>query len=73
MLLFIMQVTTAVSLNVSAVNCNFSYCDFHYVWEDNIKFDLQEVGCKCMDWVELAEDRDRWRALCTAVLNLRFP
>jgi len=42
-------------------------------WEDNIKMDLQEVGCACMDWNELAEDRDRWRALVSAVMNVRFP
>jgi hypothetical protein len=42
-------------------------------WEDNIKMDLQEVGCVGMDWIELAEDRDRWRALVNAVMNLRIP
>ena len=42
-------------------------------WEDNIKMDLQEVGCGGMDWVELAEYRDRWRAFVTVVMNLRFP
>jgi len=41
-------------------------------WEDNIKMDLQDVGCSCMDWIELAQHRDRWRALVTAVMNLRF-
>jgi len=40
-------------------------------WEDNIKMDLQEVGCGYMDWIELAQDRDRWRAVVIAVMNLR--
>ena len=42
-------------------------------WEDNIKMDLQELGCESMDWIELAQDRDRWRALVNAVMNLRIP
>jgi len=42
-------------------------------WEDNIKMDPQEVGCGGMDWIYLARDRDRWRALVNAVMNLRVP
>jgi hypothetical protein len=41
-------------------------------WEDNIKVDLQEVGGR-MDWIELAQDRDRWRAVVNAVVKLRVP
>jgi hypothetical protein len=39
--------------------------------EDNIKMDLEEVGCEVMDWIDLAEDRKRWRALLNAAVNLR--
>ena len=42
-------------------------------WEDNIKMDLQEVGCGGVDWADLAQDRDRSRALVNAVMNLRVP
>jgi hypothetical protein len=40
-------------------------------WEDNINMDLQEVGCGDMDWIDLAQDKDRWRALVNAVMNCR--
>jgi hypothetical protein len=42
-------------------------------WEDNIKMDLQEVGWVCGDWMDLAEDRVRWRALVSTVMNFRVP
>ena len=42
-------------------------------WVDNIRMDLQEVGCGCMDWIGLAQDRHRWRTLVSAVMNLRAP
>jgi hypothetical protein len=42
-------------------------------WEDNIKMDLQEVGCGGMDWIELAQNMDRWRAVVNAVMKHRVP
>ena len=42
-------------------------------WVDNIRMDLQEVGCGYMDWIGLAQDRERWRTLVSAVMNLRVP
>jgi len=42
-------------------------------WVDNIRLVLQEVGCEYMDWIGLAQDRDRWRTLVSAVMNLRVP
>jgi len=42
-------------------------------WEDNTKMDLQEVGGGCGDWMELAQDRERWRALVSTVTNFRVP
>jgi hypothetical protein len=42
-------------------------------WEDNIKMDLQEVGWGSMDWIDLAHDRDRWRAVVNAVMNFLIP
>ena len=42
-------------------------------WEDNIKMDLQKVGCGGINWIELAQDSDRWRAIVNAIMNLRVP
>jgi hypothetical protein len=42
-------------------------------WEDNIKMDLLEVGWRGMDWISVAQDRDRWRALVNTVMNFRIP
>ena len=42
-------------------------------WVDNIRMDLQEVGCGYVDWIGLAQDRNRWRTLVSAVMNLRVP
>ena len=42
-------------------------------WVDNIMMDLQELGCWYMDWIGLAQDRDRWQTLVSAVMNLRVP
>jgi hypothetical protein len=41
--------------------------------EDNIKTDIRDVGCGCVDWIGLAQDRDKWRALVSAVMNHRVP
>jgi hypothetical protein len=42
-------------------------------WENNIKMDFQEVGCEDMDWIDVAQGKDRWRTLVNAVMNLRVP
>jgi hypothetical protein len=42
-------------------------------WQDNIRMDLQKVGCGGMDWIELAQDRDSWQAVVTVVMNLLVP
>jgi hypothetical protein len=42
-------------------------------WKNYIKMDLQEVGCGGVDWIELAQDKERWRALMNAVMNLMIP
>ena len=42
-------------------------------WVDNVRMDLQEVGCGYIDWIGLAQDRDRWRTIVSAVMNIRVP
>jgi hypothetical protein len=42
-------------------------------WKDNIKLDLQDVGCEGMDWIDVTQDRERWWALVNAAMNLRIP
>ena len=42
-------------------------------WEDNIKMDLREVGCEDVGWIDVAQDRDRWRAFVNAMMSLRVP
>jgi hypothetical protein len=42
-------------------------------WEDNIKMDLQEVWCEGLDWIELAQDRDKWWSFLSVVINIRIP
>ena len=42
-------------------------------WADNIRMDLQEMGCGYMDWIGLAQDKDSWRTLVSAVMNIRVP
>jgi hypothetical protein len=44
-----------------------------HIWEDNIKMDLQEVGCEGMKWIDVAQDRDRWQGLVNVVMNLQVP
>ena len=42
-------------------------------WVDNIRMDLQDVGCAYVDWIRLSQDMDRWRTLVSAVMNIRVP
>ena len=51
----------------------YIFMTFRRRWEDNIKMDLQEVRRVCGDWMELAQDRDRWRSLVSTVMNFRVP
>jgi hypothetical protein len=58
---------------VSATLQMKSQINFVKTWEDNIKIDLQKVGGGCGEWMELAQDRDRWQALVSMVMNLHVP
>jgi hypothetical protein len=65
------------SLNITKPHINHNIIHLisrhMFRWEDNIRMDLQEVGSGSVDWIGLAQDRDRWRALVNAVMNLRVP
>jgi hypothetical protein len=53
---------------------NFTICNLpRRRWVDNIKMDLREIGWDYMDWIDLAQDRDQWRALVNTLMNLRVP
>jgi len=52
---------------------NIPFGRHRHRWEDNVKMDLQEVGCEGMDWINVAQFRDRWLALVNAVMNFRVP
>jgi hypothetical protein len=66
-----------VVCSISLLSCfMFAKPEFCYArrrWEDNVRMDFQEVGFGCEEWIGLAQDRDRWRALVSAVRNLRVP
>jgi hypothetical protein len=53
--------------------CGRIILESRHMWEDNIKMDLREIGWGGMDWIDLAQERDQWRALVNMVMNLRVP
>jgi hypothetical protein len=57
----------------NAMNVEKNECSGNIKWEDNIKMDLQEVGGVCGDWMDLAQDKERWQALVSMVMNFRVP
>jgi hypothetical protein len=67
-----MQCQVTASCTINTVN-NRQLGRLRRRWEDNIKMGLQEVGYGGIDWIELAQDRDMWRTLMNAVMNLRVP
>ena len=68
-LIYVPRCTVCVCANL----CATLYRSYRHRWEDNIKLDLHEVQCGGVDWIELAQDRDRWRAFVNAVMNLWVP
>ena len=68
-----MKSNTSTDPEMCRILCSVILHRLRRRWEDNIKMDLQEVGGGCEDWMELAQDRDRWRALVSAVMNLQVP
>ena len=61
------------ALMLCGARCGAAERVLSITWVDNIRMDLQEVGCGYVDWIGLAQDRDRWRTLVSAVMNLRVP
>jgi hypothetical protein len=60
-------------LNTKILIMHFLFAKFLCRWVDNIRMDLGEIGWDGMDWIELAQDRDQWRAFVNTVMNLRVP
>ena len=74
--IFIIFESTAISETIPPIACHSVVTETHLSprrWMDNIKTDLEEVGCGSMNWTELALDRDRWRAIVNTVMKLRVP
>ena len=64
---------TTEKIHIRCQEIRYFSAEFHLYMKDNIKVDHQELGREGMDWIELAKDRDRWRALVNAVMCLRVP
>ena len=74
LVLFREAIAVCCTDNTKQIQCVgiICYCQSRSRWGDNIKMDVQEVGCRGIDWIDLAQDRDRWRALVNAVWTIGF-